>query len=317
MNAPIIQTDGTTKHMKKALLVLGIVSFLLVACIALTTKAVRNNTAAETARAEAANDKATAERFRTEAANDRTMAEKARTEAANDKQMAEKARTDATIDRAIAENARLIASTDKATAERARTETASAVQPAARNVVVLPAEKPTKVTEPASAAELGKTQEKSKVGMPESQNEFMAIMKEFINAYQAAPTDLKKSILQRQRARKIETFFERSGNSKLEFVDWVVTLTRVTDAGSRGAAVRVRFPGVSIDLLTTLRDQILVPPDSNAYQTVADLGVGKRVRVSGEFRLKARDYIHEDSTTEEGSMTEPEFVVRFSKIEKY
>jgi hypothetical protein len=58
----------------------------------------------------------------------------------------------------------------------------------------------------------------------------------------------------------------------------------------------------------------LIPHGSALYDQVAKLAVGTTVIFSGIFGPGDRDYLEEMSMTEEGSMTDPEFLFKFTNI---
>ena len=68
--------------------------------------------------------------------------------------------------------------------------------------------------------------------------------------------------------------------------------------------------------LSDLMDNTLIENGSGLYNTIADLSEGTEVVFSGTFIADDRDFIREGSMTERGSMTDPEFILKFSSIRK-
>ncbi len=69
--------------------------------------------------------------------------------------------------------------------------------------------------------------------------------------------------------------------------------------------------------LSDIRGNTLIPQGSDLFRAVSELAKGDRVKVSGRFLRDDKDYIMEGSPTERGAMSEPEFIVQFSKAVKY
>jgi hypothetical protein len=68
--------------------------------------------------------------------------------------------------------------------------------------------------------------------------------------------------------------------------------------------------------LSDIADKTLIPVNTPLFNAISDLKEGISVKVSGQFVAGEQDYIGEQSLTENGSMTEPEFSVHFTKVEK-
>ena len=63
-------------------------------------------------------------------------------------------------------------------------------------------------------------------------------------------------------------------------------------------------------------DNTLIENGSDLYNSISDLSEGDRVVFSGTFIPDDSDFIREGSVTERGSMTDPEFILKFSDVRK-
>jgi hypothetical protein len=68
--------------------------------------------------------------------------------------------------------------------------------------------------------------------------------------------------------------------------------------------------------LSDIRDNTLIDPTSSMFKQLAALKVGDLVMFSGHFSSSNTDCVGEKSLTLQGSMTSPEFTMRFTSIRK-
>lgn len=101
---------------------------------------------------------------------------------------------------------------------------------------------------------------------------------------------------------------------------WSGTVATLSSSSS-GLGVLVISIGHDIAIGTTNNDisnsfePTLLDPSSNVFKQVAVLSVGQRVVFSGSFLPSHTDCVQEMSLTQQGSMTDPEFLFRFSSVE--
>lgn len=62
-------------------------------------------------------------------------------------------------------------------------------------------------------------------------------------------------------------------------------------------------------------ERTLLQPDGRVFRAVSALSKSQLVQFSGTLFRSSADCFHETSMTQHGSMTNPEFVFRFSDIE--
>jgi hypothetical protein len=155
------------------------------------------------------------------------------------------------------------------------------------------------------------------VSLPQDEKAFCDAVSDFISQYNAAPNDLKKSAVRVARKQKLQQLL-----TTLQFDGWIGELTDMGTTSDGSAYVNVQLEGTSIKIVTwnngvsDVTDKTLIPVNSPLFNAISDLKVGVRVKVSGQFVSGDQDYIGEQSLTENGSMTEPEFTVHFTQVEK-
>ena len=103
------------------------------------------------------------------------------------------------------------------------------------------------------------------------------------------------------------------------FTDWLATVKGLHTTGDGNGVLEVALPcAVALKTYNNEFSDIgrgtLIPQSADLYDIVARLRAEQVVRVSGELFADSRDGLLEASVTERGSMTEPEFIVRFSDV---
>jgi len=156
------------------------------------------------------------------------------------------------------------------------------------------------------------------IPISDQQEEFINIVTRFKSDYGKAPNELKKSALRRKRRVSIEEFL---GNDLS--VQLVGKITRLSTTGEQNAHIRISLLGTKIITVSNYNNELsdigsdtLILATSSLYDTVSDLGEGNAVKFTGSFLSGEKDYIIEQSLTEDGAMTDPEFVFKFNGIEK-
>jgi uncharacterized protein YecT (DUF1311 family) len=91
-----------------------------------------------------------------------------------------------------------------------------------------------------------------------------------------------------------------------------------SSSGGKGVLVVSIAPNITI--MTTNNDfsdsidHTLIDPSSNVFSQVASLSKGQRILFSGSFLPNQTDCVREASMTQEGSMTDPEFLFHFADV---
>lgn len=150
---------------------------------------------------------------------------------------------------------------------------------------------------------------------PAEQRRFVEAVATHATLYVNAANDMAKGATRPARARAL-----CAAMPSLQVANWVgriVTLSSNTDGlGVLGIEIA---PNVLLktwnNSFSDSADKTLLQPDSRVLQVVSGLSKGRPVRFSGTLFRGAPDCFHETSMTQGGSMTNPEFVFRFSDIE--
>ena len=155
------------------------------------------------------------------------------------------------------------------------------------------------------------------IPLPQDQKAFCDAINGFISQYNAAPNELKKSAVRVARKQKLQELLP-----SLQFDGWIGELTEMGTTSDGSAYVAVKLEGNIVKIQTwnngasDIGDKTLIPVNTPLFNTISDLKKGIRVKVSGQFVAGEQDYVGEQSLTENGSMTEPEFSVHFTSVGK-
>ena len=103
--------------------------------------------------------------------------------------------------------------------------------------------------------------------------------------------------------------------------DWVGRIETLTSNGDGKGVVSLsmtQYIHVATwnNSLSDIRDNTLIDPTSSMFKQLAALKVGDLVIFSGQFSSSNTDCVGEQSVTLQGSMTNPEFTMRFTSIRK-
>lgn len=156
------------------------------------------------------------------------------------------------------------------------------------------------------------------LNIPETQKAFIQAVTSVIKEYKSAPNELKKSAVRRKRSKAIR----QALNGSYAIVNWVGTLKDMGTTSEGNAYLSVQIEGCRFRLQTwnnefsDLAGNTLIPGSSKLYDMVAELSKRDKVVFSGSFVSGDSDFVGEQSMTEDGSMTDPEFTVVFKKVIK-
>jgi hypothetical protein len=163
-----------------------------------------------------------------------------------------------------------------------------------------------------------KEPEKPIIVLPQSQLSFIDAVESFYSPYNDAPNELKKSALRTHRKDAIKNIL-----SNRRINEWVGTLTDMQTNSEGRAIVEIKLEGAESIVMKTwnnalsdFMDNTLIENGSDLYNSISELSEGGKVVFSGTLISDDRDYVKEGSMTESGSMTDPEFIVKFSSIRK-
>ena len=151
-----------------------------------------------------------------------------------------------------------------------------------------------------------------------SQIKFSVLIESFEDEYRSASNELKKSAVRSERKNAIKTFL----NGKMRVKNWTGRLKHMGTNSEGKAFLDVVLDDSKIHLLTwdnAFSDMIhdtLIEQNTQLYSKISELTEGDKVSISGTFLSAEEDYISEQSISERGSMTEPEFTFIFESIDK-
>jgi hypothetical protein len=155
---------------------------------------------------------------------------------------------------------------------------------------------------------------------PPLQRSFTDMIQSFIPIYKSADTEVRKTNVRFERKDAIVRYF--SGPAGLRFQGWVGKVQDLKTERDGEASFSIKLQD-SKTVIGTWNNSVsdsfshtMISRNDVLYPSLMDIKNGDEVTVSGTFLVEGagEDYVREESFTEEGSMTSPEFLVRFSKI---
>jgi hypothetical protein len=158
--------------------------------------------------------------------------------------------------------------------------------------------------------------------VPPLQKSFTSIVESFIPGYNSADTEIRKTNVRFERKAAIVRYF--SGSGSLRFQGWVGEVHDLKTESDGKAALSVKLKGSETVIKTwnnsfsDSSSNTMISRGDGLYPSLMDIKNEDEVTVSGAFVVEGggQDYVKELSVTEAGSMTSPEFLVRFSQIGK-
>ena len=145
------------------------------------------------------------------------------------------------------------------------------------------------------------------------QKEFCKINKKYIDLSKKTSKDLKLQLYKRKRKKELSNF-------NFEFKNWKGKIEEIDSVGDEYAYVSISVcKNVTIKTwnneFSDMINKSLIHIDSEIYEILLDLEKGNSVITSGSFTESDSDYFQEGSITNSGSLSEPEYIVHFSKIQ--
>jgi len=156
------------------------------------------------------------------------------------------------------------------------------------------------------------------VALPDQEKKFVSTVDGFIERYRTGNA-IEKRTLRAERRRALQQLALEG-----QITNWVGHLTKIgTSLGDAYIAVRLEgskpiYVETWNNLVSDHSAATLISTTSSLYQKIAACHENDTVEFSGQFIVNSEsaDYLTEMSMTEYGSMTEPEFVFRFSDLRK-
>jgi hypothetical protein len=147
--------------------------------------------------------------------------------------------------------------------------------------------------------------------------QFVEINKASRDAYKTAGNDMAKGATRPDRGRKLCQMF----GSGFRVKDWTGTIKTLSSNGDGKGVLSISlgneiFVKTWNNSFSDIGSDTLLEPGSEVYSKAVALQKGQSVRFSGSFirKVDSVDCISEGSMTMNGSMTEPEYVFRFTDL---
>jgi hypothetical protein len=140
------------------------------------------------------------------------------------------------------------------------------------------------------------------------------IVQQARSQYDGARNDMAKGAARPARKQAICSFLQ-----SFTITDWVGTIQELSTNGDGKGILAISLGSdVSVktwnNALSDIGDRTLIDPNSTLFQTLTSMKVGQTVHFSGNFFRSDSDCIRETSMTMHGSITEPEFLFRFTSV---
>ncbi|HJU20473.1 MAG TPA: peptidoglycan-binding protein [Stellaceae bacterium] len=150
--------------------------------------------------------------------------------------------------------------------------------------------------------------------IPADEQAFIDVVHEARQKYEAASNDMAKGGVRAWRKEAICRTL-----SSLEVMDWKGTIYNLSSNSDGKGVVEISIaPDIYVETMNNAFSDIpyhtLIDPGSDVFQKLSAMRKGDEVIFSGEFPSSDVDCTAEASVTQAGSMTEPEFLFRFSSI---
>jgi hypothetical protein len=154
--------------------------------------------------------------------------------------------------------------------------------------------------------------------MPSDQRSFLSAIDSGRSAYRSGSNDMQRGAARPARAKAICSALGRSK----EVRDWVGQVATLSSNGDGKGVFGVTIAkDVTVatwnNALSDIGDRTLIEPDSALFRKASALSKGQWVKFSGTFRPSDVDCAKESSLTLAGSMTDPDFVFRFSDVTSF
>jgi hypothetical protein len=148
-----------------------------------------------------------------------------------------------------------------------------------------------------------------------TEQSFLRIVEDSRDQYSKGANEMQQGATRPMRAKQLCGLLK-----SLSFSNWVGKVSVLTSNGDGKGVFGVEV-GKDITLKTwnnsfsDVFDKTMIEPGTPLFGSASATHIGQSVKVSGTFFSSTTDCIEESSITLGGSMTGPDFMVRFSKVE--
>ena len=163
-----------------------------------------------------------------------------------------------------------------------------------------------------STSSSSKTSSSKSITIPPDQQKFIDVVESFYQPYRdAGENELKKSRERKNRKKKLKETLK-----SLSFKNWIGKIDELGTTGDGHGYIAIDLSGSDFSIetwnnaLSDLGSDTLIKDGTKVYDQMIELKDGDMVNVSGTFIKADKDYIEEQSASEYGSMTDPEFTIK-------
>jgi hypothetical protein len=144
--------------------------------------------------------------------------------------------------------------------------------------------------------------------------DFISVITAARGEYKSGPNDMVKGAARAHRRVRLCQLVQGT-----DVQGWTGRITNLSSSSSGKGVLGISIgPHITI---TTINndfsdsfDHTLIEPSSNVFREVVPLSVGQQILFSGSFLPSDTDCVREISLTQEGSMTDPEFLFHFTDV---
>lgn len=150
--------------------------------------------------------------------------------------------------------------------------------------------------------------------MPANQAMLVGVVESARERYRAGANDMAKGSVRIDRREEICAIIKTYTDG-----EWVGFIDELSTNGDGLGVLSIKIaPNVTVgtwnNALSDIGDGTLIDPKSAVYKTAIGMKVGNVVKFTGQFIEDSTDCIKESSLTMDGSMEEPDFVVKFNSL---
>lgn len=151
---------------------------------------------------------------------------------------------------------------------------------------------------------------------PTDQVSFMRAIERGRAQYKNGQTDLQRGSARPTRAKEI-----CSASSGPQVNGWIGTISQLSTNGDGNGVLSIKLAdrlhlATWNNSLSDIASDTLIKADSSLYRALLSMKVGELVRVYGRMFQSSQDCFRETSLTMSGSLDDPTFLMRFSRIDR-
>jgi hypothetical protein len=152
--------------------------------------------------------------------------------------------------------------------------------------------------------------------MPSDEKTFVDAIVQARLTYRQAANDLAKGGTRSARAIAVCQLFGR----RQTFDGWIGIVETLSSNSEGKGVLKIRIgPDIHVgtwnNSLSDIGDHTLIDPTSSLFADLSAMFTGQIVKFDGRFIASETDCVRESSMTLGGSMTKPDYIVRFQRVE--